>query len=452
MKPRSLAALVPVLALSLPALAQQTPIFGIPGAPGSATGTSVDADGGRLILGQPGNTPGFARFLDLNDGAVFDFQGPNGVPLDPSFGASVAISGNWMLIGAPAPGVPNGGAVFLFRRASDGTWSQEPILGLTGTSTGLGRSVDMDGTHAVVASESSVLTLVRSTDGAGNPFWQVESDLSVFEGKPVLLSDPNVAIEWRDSGGFGRRVVIGDADNNFGGVVYVWKWDGAAWVEELDPITGSGATGFGSAVSVVQDTIAVGEPFAGGGRVHLYRPSGSGWSEEAELLVPGGLNEPAARFGTAVDLGVSASGRVHLLAGAPGTTLDDPAVVRGSAPYYGRYDGQWDLLSEYVAPLATDDAGFGSSVAIDLDIDSLQQQVAAIGAPADSLGAGLVQVRIRILGDVDLDGLVGTDDLLAVLGAWGPCPPMTACPADLNDDGAVDVSDLLLVLSNWSEN
>jgi hypothetical protein len=53
-------------------------------------------------------------------------------------------------------------------------------------------------------------------------------------------------------------------------------------------------------------------------------------------------------------------------------------------------------------------------------------------------------------GDVNVDGQVDIDDLLAVINAWGPCPvPPDACPADLNDDGAVDVDDLLAVISNW---
>lgn len=45
------------------------------------------------------------------------------------------------------------------------------------------------------------------------------------------------------------------------------------------------------------------------------------------------------------------------------------------------------------------------------------------------------------------DGVVSINDLLAVLGAWGPCPP--PCPADLDGSGAVGVPDLLALLFNW---
>jgi hypothetical protein len=51
-------------------------------------------------------------------------------------------------------------------------------------------------------------------------------------------------------------------------------------------------------------------------------------------------------------------------------------------------------------------------------------------------------------GDITGDGVIDVNDLLAVIGAWGACPP-GSCPADLNGDGFVDVDDLLLVISNW---
>ncbi len=53
-----------------------------------------------------------------------------------------------------------------------------------------------------------------------------------------------------------------------------------------------------------------------------------------------------------------------------------------------------------------------------------------------------------IPGDVDGDGVCNINDLLLVLGAWGPC---AGCPEDLDGSGTVNVVDLLLVLANWSE-
>jgi len=50
-------------------------------------------------------------------------------------------------------------------------------------------------------------------------------------------------------------------------------------------------------------------------------------------------------------------------------------------------------------------------------------------------------------GDIDGDGDVDVVDLLALLGAWGPC---AGCPEDLDGSAVVDVLDLLILLGNWS--
>lgn len=53
------------------------------------------------------------------------------------------------------------------------------------------------------------------------------------------------------------------------------------------------------------------------------------------------------------------------------------------------------------------------------------------------------------VGDLDGDGVVGTNDLLILLANWGPCGDCNDCPADLDDDCNVGTSDLLILLANW---
>jgi hypothetical protein len=52
-------------------------------------------------------------------------------------------------------------------------------------------------------------------------------------------------------------------------------------------------------------------------------------------------------------------------------------------------------------------------------------------------------------GDVDCDGDVDVDDLLALLAAYGNCDP-GGCDEDLDGDGDVDVDDLLILLSAYT--
>ncbi len=57
-----------------------------------------------------------------------------------------------------------------------------------------------------------------------------------------------------------------------------------------------------------------------------------------------------------------------------------------------------------------------------------------------------------ILGDIDGDGIVGINDFLLLLGAWGPCadPCPPSCAADLDEDCDVGINDFLMLLGNWS--
>ena len=49
-------------------------------------------------------------------------------------------------------------------------------------------------------------------------------------------------------------------------------------------------------------------------------------------------------------------------------------------------------------------------------------------------------------GDINQDGTVGVEDLLAVIADWN-CS--SGCSADINGDLLVNVADLLLVIGGW---
>lgn len=61
----------------------------------------------------------------------------------------------------------------------------------------------------------------------------------------------------------------------------------------------------------------------------------------------------------------------------------------------------------------------------------------------------LADVRPRLPGDANLDGVVDVDDVFAVLGHWGPARPY-GWNCEFTGDGQVDIDDLFTVLGNWS--
>ena len=105
----------------------------------------------------------------------------------------------------------------------------------------------------------------------------------------------------------------------------------------------------------------------------------------------------------------------------------------------------WSLLEPLDGEGLEAEAEFGWALAID-------EERAIIGAPYQPL-IGYLQAWDGLLdgcdcaGDVDGDGLVGVNDMLAVLEAWGDCP--APCDADVDGDGIVGVDDVLFIISSW---
>lgn len=88
-----------------------------------------------------------------------------------------------------------------------------------------------------------------------------------------------------------------------------------------------------------------------------------------------------------------------------------------------RGDVFWDLYS---------DPAVGNFVP-PFDMDSI---ALSLGAP--------------VPGDVNSDGVVDFNDLLAILVAWGPCEAPALCATDIDGDGEIRIEDLMIVFDNWS--
>ena len=78
-------------------------------------------------------------------------------------------------------------------------------------------------------------------------------------------------------------------------------------------------------------------------------------------------------------------------------------------------------------------------IASDFDLSTTEAGIDDVSVDVISCGAGCV-------GDIDGDGLVGINDFLELLAAWGPNP---GHPADFDGDNIVGINDFLTLLAAW---
>ena len=151
--------------------------------------------------------------------------------------------------------------------------------------------------------------------------------------------------------------------------------------------------------------------------------------------------EAADRFGESV----AVSGDIAVV-GADGD--DDAGIAAGAAYVLSRNMGgpdNWGEVKKLIASDAADYDFLGQAVAVSGDI-------ALVGAPNDddageSSGSAYVYDlhSCDCPADTNGDGVVGVEDLIEVVLAWGSDDES----ADVTNDGIVDVEDLVQLILAW---
>ncbi len=91
--------------------------------------------------------------------------------------------------------------------------------------------------------------------------------------------------------------------------------------------------------------------------------------------------------------------------------------------------------------------GFGSATQVDeLRFEWSRGQVTVLTDVATNQHLSVEGPR---LGDIDLDGIIGIGDFLALIGYWGPVDDKSKMPADIDADGVIGITDFLFILGNW---
>ena len=304
---------------------------------------------------------------------------PNDGTNGDQFGESVAISGDYAIVGA-YQNDDNGGAsgsAYIFTR-SGANWSEQAkLLPNDGTNNDwFGESVAISGDYAIVGANQND----DKGTNSGSAYVFIRSNTSWSEQAKLLPNDgatgDNFGISVAISGDYAIVGAYGNADNGENsGSAYIFTRSGTNWSEQAKLLPNDGAAGdrFGYSVAISGDYAIVGaylndDNGSNSGSAYIFARSGVNWSEQAKLLP----NDGAAgdRFG----FSVSISGDYAVVGASQNT---DHGANSGSAYIFTRSGANW---SEQAKLLPNDGATgdkFGNSV-------SISDQRAIVGARGDN--------------------------------------------------------------------
>ena len=345
-----------------------------------------------------------------------------------SFGFAVALSddGSRLAVGAPdedsgANGV-NGddadesridsGAVYVFDRDKDGTWTQEAyikasagdardefgravVLSSDGASLAVGapfedsasRVINGDETNNAASFAGAVYVFRRSQTA----LWLQEAyikpanldEADYFGGNLAMNADGTVlAVGVPEEDSF-ANMVDGPAFNNAApgsGAVYIFASVGSTWAQQayLKSSNASEADRFGASVDfdATGDIVVVGAPvdrpkgLESGGAVYVFARQGATWVESG-VIQPAAPTSPFVAFGSQVAVSSDAARVAASDVGTAWVFETNPIKPAGLG-----------TLAELVAPNAEPADGFGNTIALSADGDTL-----AVGAPEEDSNA-----------------------------------------------------------------
>ncbi len=303
------------------------------------------------------------------------------------FGESVAISGETVVVGARdddgTAGIEQGSAYVFVR--SGGVWSQQQKLEATDAAAGdsFGGSVSISGETVVVGAradsgaagnQGSAYVFVRS-----GGVWSQQQKLEASDAAENDQFGTSVAIS-------GETVVVGASqdDGVAGGAqgsAYVFVRSAGVWSQQqkLEASDAAANDEFGFSVAISGEAIVVGARFDSGatgpdqGSAYVFVRSGGVWSQQQKLLAADAEGDDEFGFSVAI------SGEAIVV----GARFDSGAVgsTQGSAYVFVRSGGIWNQQQKLEA---TDPVGgdrFGFSVAI-------SGETIVVGVRDDSGAAG----------------------------------------------------------------
>ena len=373
-------------------LAQQVRLRASDASPNDRFGASVAISGDTVVVGSYGDNVGAGSFqgsayVFVHSGTTWSQQqkltASDGAP-DDRFGYSVGISGDTVVVGSYGANAYQGSAYVFVRSGT--TWSQQQKLTASDGAADdyFGHSVCIDGDTVVVgAGEDDVGA--NANQGSAYVFvrsgttWQQQQKLTAIDGATIDQFGISVSISGNTTvvGAFGANVDRGSA--------YVFVRSGTTWMHQQQLIASDGdaSDAFGVSVAISGDTVVVGanQDDVGAnlhqGSAYVFVRSGATWWQQQKLTAIDGVANRV--FGSSVAI----SGDTAIVGSASDQVFPVLGLYPGSAYAFVRTGTSWSQQKLTASDGAFQDL-FGASVAI-------SGATVVVGASYDDVGASFDQ-------------------------------------------------------------
>lgn len=344
---------------------------------GDEFGYSVAMDGNYAIIGAPFDNIG----ANSGQGSayIFFFNGSAWVEqakltaaagaANDNFGFSVAISGDYAIVGAPRDNVganTDQGSAYIFIRSGTNWTQQSNFSGISATTDDrFGSSVSIDGIYSAIGAPNDN---VGASANQGTAYVFIRSGVNWAQQDYVTLPSGAANDEFGTSVSISGIFLVAGAPNdeqpggNNEGSAHVFQRIGTNWSHMQEILfIGVANIHFGYAVSVSGNNMAVGAPgdFSTYGYGQSYRYNGSTWvtSNLNWLNTMPGVN---TEFGDQFGLSVAVGGN-NLIAGAPRN--DTLGTQSGKSFLYQTNGTEFFYIREVIDPLGGPFHLMGTSVA-----------------------------------------------------------------------------------------
>lgn len=418
------------------------------------TGTAVDTDGERVIVGVGLLANGAAAMIFRRENGLYVFEArltPPDLGAGGDYGFAVAIDGDLAALGRRSLQ----GGVDVYRRTG-GAWVLVQSLesDFPEAQSEFGESVDLSAGHLVVGSPGD--TYVQEIGPVGAVYVYARTLTGVqFQQR---LTSPAQPVGLGRSVAIDGSTIVAGSGNETGNIEdsYVFALEGGVWSQQavLQAPDQSEFDNFGSDVAVSGNFIAVGasrdDPHgADSGAVYLYRRSGAQWSPFLDVFAPGGAAGDAFGFSVALDAG-------RMIVSAP---TADTQMLDSSGLVFAYSSA---ALSGSVAPL-DQSVAFGASAAVTASATGVppltyQWVIGGVKVPE-----GLPPYAGAATDTLQIENATATfDEMISVeisdgcgfVTTLGPAsvhvaPLTSSCEGDANGDGHVLFNDITAVLTNF---